>query len=67
MATRTNWADRVFSKDMFKIEFGRALNDKRDLTEMDMNVLLTYLSRDKQQIAYDGQVNHVTRSLLALY
>ncbi|KAI9873673.1 MAG: hypothetical protein M1830_010732 [Pleopsidium flavum] len=52
---RTNRADRVFSRDMFTLEFGGTLNEKYDLTESDVGVLLTYLVRDKQEVAYDGQ------------
>ncbi len=54
---RTNRVNRVFSKDMFRLEFGGTLNEKHDLTEVDIGVLLTYLVRDKQEIAYDGQVS----------
>lgn len=60
VAGRTSRADRVFTKDIFRVQFAGTLNDKHDLTDMDIDVLLTYLMRDKQMIAYDGQVKNVS-------
>lgn len=56
VSAQTHWVDRVFSKDMFRLEFGRTLNDQCELTDIDIDVLLTYLMRDRGQIAYDGEV-----------
>ena len=56
VSARTHWVDRVYSKDMFRLEFGRTFNSERELTDMDIEVLLKYLTRDKGEIAYDGEV-----------
>jgi charged multivesicular body protein 7 len=57
MSGRINRVDRIFSKEMFVGEFGRILNDKHELSDTDITVLLTFLSRDKREIAYDGKVS----------
>lgn len=56
VSARTHWVDRVFSKVLFQQEFSRTLNDQHELTDMDIDVLLAYLARDKRLIAYDGEV-----------
>ena len=63
MSNRTQWVDRVFSKDGFRQEFSRSLNAKLELTGMDIDVLLTYLARDRRMIAYDGQVSLTSNCL----
>lgn len=56
VSARMHWVDRLFSKILFRQEFSRAMNDQRELTGVDMDVLLAYLARDKRLIAYDGEV-----------
>ncbi|KAI9705565.1 MAG: hypothetical protein M1836_006321 [Candelina mexicana] len=55
MEGRTSRTDRIFSKDMFEREFAGIFDDSHDLTQSDFEVLLTFLSRDTREIAYDGQ------------
>lgn len=47
-------ADRVYSKESFAKE--HCTWNEIQLSEPDVDVLLTYLSRDEQKIAYDGKV-----------
>jgi hypothetical protein len=56
MSGRTNRVDRVFSKDMFMKEFSRVLGGKEELSDSDFAVLLTFLARDKREVAFDGKV-----------
>ncbi|KAI9765669.1 MAG: hypothetical protein M1840_007227 [Geoglossum simile] len=55
MSGRTNRVDRVFSKDMFTKEFPRVLGGMEELSDSDFAVLLTFLARDKREIAFDGK------------
>jgi hypothetical protein len=41
---------------MFKREFQAVFGDQRLLSDTDLEVLLTFLARDKREIAYDGKV-----------
>lgn len=56
MADRSSRFDRVFSKVQFKNEFAMGLigNSTCRLSATDFDVLLTYLSRDKHMVSYDG-------------
>jgi charged multivesicular body protein 7 len=56
MSGRVNRVDRIFSKDMFVKEFAKVLNEQHELSDTDFTVLLTFLARDKREIAYDGKV-----------
>lgn len=56
VSARTHWVDRVSSKSLFRQETSHTLNDQQELTDVDIDVLLTYLVRDKRLIAYDGEV-----------
>ncbi|KAI9886259.1 MAG: CCA tRNA nucleotidyltransferase, mitochondrial [Watsoniomyces obsoletus] len=47
--------DRTFSKSLFKTEFERALNSRHPLSRADLDVLLKYLSRDKNAVVYDDE------------
>lgn len=53
-AEKSRSADRIYTKAAFRDEFGDCLGDKH-LSEEDVDVLLKFLARDKQAIAYDGQ------------
>ncbi|KAI9800314.1 MAG: hypothetical protein M1833_003428 [Piccolia ochrophora] len=46
--------ERIFSKEMFKAEVSRILNEPCGVSETDTDALLIYLKRDRQEIAYDG-------------
>lgn len=54
--------DHIYSVDLFKNEF-REVSDgdgmEREMSEVDIKALLKYLSRDREEIAYDGQVRVV--------
>ncbi|RAL14849.1 putative vacuolar sorting protein SNF7 family protein [Aspergillus homomorphus CBS 101889] len=45
----------VYSKESFVEEFATILDEKSQLSNADMDVLLLYLSRDSGAIAYDGK------------
>ncbi|KAI9724123.1 MAG: hypothetical protein M1812_000842 [Candelaria pacifica] len=55
MEDRTSRTDRIFSRDMFEREFAGVFDEEQSLTQSDFQVLYTFLSRDKREIAYDGQ------------
>lgn len=48
--------DRIYSKEKFISEFAAVLDHDSKLSPADIDVLLLYLSRDSDAIAYDGQV-----------
>lgn len=48
--------DRIYSKDLFRDEFGTILNGDGVFSESDLGVLLAFLAREKGAIAYDGEV-----------
>ncbi|KAF5026306.1 hypothetical protein F66182_1598 [Fusarium sp. NRRL 66182] len=54
MADKASRFDRVFSKAQFQKAFSAALVQNQRLTDADLDVLLKFLSRDKQVIDYDG-------------
>ncbi|EFR04768.1 SNF7 family protein [Nannizzia gypsea CBS 118893] len=47
--------DRIYSKEMFMLQFAHIFGEDTLLSTTDFNVLLTYLSRDKNIILYDGK------------
>ena len=55
MKESTSTADRVLSKTDFLKRFSYTLNPAAPLTPNDLNVLLVFLSRDKQAISYNTQ------------
>ncbi|KAJ5811515.1 hypothetical protein N7474_007816 [Penicillium riverlandense] len=56
-ATRGNASklDLIYSKESFVEEYATVLNDATELSDEDFDVLLLYLSRDSEAIAYDGK------------
>ena len=48
--------DLIYSKESFVEEFASILHDATELSDSDFDVLLIYLSRDSNAIAYDGKV-----------
>ncbi|KAJ3473379.1 hypothetical protein NLG97_g10336 [Lecanicillium saksenae] len=59
MAEHTSKFDRVFTKSQFYNTFASDLIQGQRLSEADMNVLLSYLSRDKGLIEYDDKIIRV--------
>lgn len=55
MANRTSRVDMIYSKQMFSRDYGDVLTDKHHISHRDLEVLLTYISRDKGLADYDGQ------------
>ncbi|MCJ1454331.1 hypothetical protein MMC28_004684 [Mycoblastus sanguinarius] len=55
MANSSNPVDRIYPISLFSIEAARAINLKNELTDSDLEVILTYLARDKSAILYDSQ------------
>lgn len=51
----TGRVERIFSKTAFGEAFGDVFGTKNTLSEMDVELLLKFLVRDKGVIAYDGQ------------
>ncbi|EPS32839.1 hypothetical protein PDE_07800 [Penicillium oxalicum 114-2] len=47
--------DLIYSKESFVEEFASILHDATELSDSDFDVLLIYLSRDSNAIAYDGK------------
>ncbi|KAJ5488675.1 hypothetical protein N7539_003565 [Penicillium diatomitis] len=47
--------DQIYSKQSFIEEFASVLHDATELSDSDFDVLLLYLSRDSNAIAYDGK------------
>lgn len=48
--------DRIYSREMFTKEFANVLGEKHELSTTDVEVLLTFLSRDQNSVLYDGKV-----------
>lgn len=55
MKEHTSTADRVLSRRDFLDRFSHTLNPAAPLTNNDLNIILVFLARDKQAIAYDAQ------------
>ena len=55
MSEHTSTADRVLSKTDFLKRFSTTLNPAAPLTSNDLDILLTFLARDKQAISYSAQ------------
>ncbi|TEY39220.1 hypothetical protein BOTCAL_0466g00020 [Botryotinia calthae] len=51
---KTGRVGRIYSKRMFKEEFGNVLGE-HPLSDVDMDAFLKFLARDKKIIAYDGE------------
>ncbi|EEQ31054.1 SNF7 family protein [Microsporum canis CBS 113480] len=47
--------DRIYSKEMFMLQFAHIFGEETLLSTTDFNVLLTYLSRDRNIVLYDGK------------
>ncbi|KAH8639911.1 hypothetical protein IG631_02852 [Alternaria alternata] len=55
MKEHTSTADRVLSKTDFLKRFATVLNPTAPLTTNDLDIVLTFLARDKQAISYNEQ------------
>lgn len=59
MADKTSRFDRIFTKSQFRAAFASDLTSNQQLSETDVDVLLTFLARDKHTIEYDGHTIRV--------
>ena len=62
MAGQSNQVDRIYPISIFSAEAAKILNTPNaheQLTETDLQTILTYLARDKSAIIYDDQVGHL--------
>lgn len=57
MTDRTNLVDRIYPKHIFAREVSKALGMQSDLTGKDLEVMLTFLARDKNVLSYDDLVS----------
>ncbi|KAF2803079.1 uncharacterized protein BDZ99DRAFT_453844 [Mytilinidion resinicola] len=55
MSSSKSNVDLVFSRSTFATEFANTLDSSHALTQIDLNILLTYLARDKQAISFDSK------------
>ncbi|KAF5560994.1 SNF7 [Fusarium napiforme] len=62
MSGKVSRFDRVFSRAQFQKAFSAALVKGQHLTESDLDVLLKFLSRDKEVIEYDGKTIRIKGS-----
>ncbi|RKK12884.1 hypothetical protein BFJ66_g4333 [Fusarium oxysporum f. sp. cepae] len=62
MAEKVSRFDRVFSRAQFQKAFSAALVKGQHLTDSDLDVLLKFLSRDKEVIEYDGKTIRIKGS-----
>ncbi|KAF4337684.1 SNF7 [Fusarium beomiforme] len=62
MAEKVSRFDRVFSRAQFQKAFSAALVKGQRLTDSDLDVLLKFLSRDKEVIEYDGKTIRIKGS-----
>ncbi|KAF5550995.1 SNF7 [Fusarium phyllophilum] len=62
MAGKASRFDRVFSRAQFQKAFSAALVKGQHLTDSDLDVLLKFLSRDKEVIEYDGETIRIRGS-----
>ncbi|KAL9015370.1 MAG: hypothetical protein Q9173_000014 [Seirophora scorigena] len=53
---RSSQVDRILTTKMFRKDAAAALGVTSELTDSDLRILLTYLARDKQVLAYEGNV-----------
>ena len=51
--------DRVYTMRMFRKEVTRILNLKAEVTDIDLNIILKFLARDKGAIFYDREASIV--------
>ncbi|KND91626.1 Uncharacterized protein TOPH_03728 [Tolypocladium ophioglossoides CBS 100239] len=59
MADKSSRFDRIFTKSQFRAAFASDLTSNQQLSETDVDVLLTFLARDKHTIEYDGHTIRV--------
>jgi charged multivesicular body protein 7 len=55
--------DRIYSKEKFAERFGKVIGQDAELSDNDIDMLLIYLSRDINAIAYNGKVTLAGYSL----
>ncbi|KAL2864484.1 putative vacuolar sorting protein SNF7 family protein [Aspergillus lucknowensis] len=55
MSTSPSKTELIYSRERFVESFATILNENSELSDVDFDALLLYLSRDKGAIAYDGK------------
>lgn len=55
ISTQTSRVDRIYSKKMFQKTFADVLGKDNEMSDLDMDIFLKFISRDKSLIVYDGQ------------
>ena len=59
LQSRKNQVDRILTRPMFRRDVAAALDIATEISETDLAILLTYLSRDRQILVYDETVSLV--------
>ena len=57
MSDRSTRADRIYPRETFETEAAKVMAAQAGLTKSDLTILLTYLARDKKEVAFDSQVS----------
>lgn len=52
--------DQVYSIGMFGAEAANAISSRTKMTATDLQIILTYLARDKRAIIYDNEVGAIS-------
>ena len=58
MGSQTNQINRIYPMLLFQVEAGKILKLHNGLSNGDLHLILTYLSRDKSAIVYDAEVSY---------
>lgn len=57
MSHKNNLTDRVHPLEAFRKEAAYAINTTDGLTDGDLNIIITYLARDRRQIVCDREAS----------
>lgn len=57
MSGRSTRVDRIYSRETFEKEAAKSMGAEAGITKSDLAILLTYLARDKKEVAFDSQVS----------
>ncbi|KAM0801760.1 Snf7-domain-containing protein [Usnea florida] len=55
MGSQSNQVNRIYPMLLFQVEAGKILKLHNELSNGDLNLILTYLARDKSAIVYDAE------------
>ena len=64
MSDRRTRLDRVYPRVAFEKQAAKIVNAEAGLTKGDLAIILTYLARDKKELAFDSQAS---RSYLSIF